>query len=97
MGQLEENKWRAARYGVRGKLIDWGKRAEVPFSVLAEELVAFVDDVVDELGSRREVEDILRIAREGTSADRQIARFEQTGNVKDVVDLLLDETMRGVA
>lgn len=96
VGQLEENKWRAARYGVRGKLIDWGKRIEVPFTSLAEELVEFVDDVVDELGSRKEVSDILRIAREGTSADRQVACFERTGNLRDVVDQLLDETMRGV-
>lgn len=97
VGQLDENKWRAARYGVRGKLIDWGKRVEVPFASLAEELVEFVDDVVDDLGSRHEVEGILRIAREGTSADRQVARYRETGELRDVVDLLLEETMRGVA
>jgi carboxylate-amine ligase len=93
---IDENKWRAARYGVHGKLIDWGKQAEVPFPQLAEELVDFVWDVAGDLGSRREVEDILRIVRNGTSADRQLALYEKTGDLKDVVDLLLEETMRGV-
>ena len=96
VGMLEENKWRAARYGVRGKLIDWGKKEEVPFVALAEQLVEFVDEVLDDLGSRKEVEDILRIVRDGTSADRQIAEFERTGNLKSVVDLILEETMQGV-
>ncbi len=93
---IDENKWRAARYGVHGKLIDWGKQAEVPFAQLAEELVDFVWDVAGDLGSRREVEDILRIVRNGTSADRQVAVYEKTGDLKDVVDLILEETMKGV-
>ena len=53
---IEENKWRAARWGLDGKLIDFGKRAEVPMRDLALELLEFVDDVVDELGSRAAVE-----------------------------------------
>ena len=97
VGMLEENKWRAARYGVRGKLIDWGKKEEVPFSLLAEQLIEFVDEVLDELGSRREVEGILRIVERGTSADRQLAVFERTGDLKAVVDSVLAETMQGVA
>jgi carboxylate-amine ligase len=97
VGMLEENKWRAARYGVRGKLIDWGKKCEVPFKDLAEELVEFVDEVVDDLGSRKEVEGILRIVKNGTSADRQLEVYERTGgDLKAVVDLILDETMHGV-
>jgi carboxylate-amine ligase len=55
-GMIDENKWRAARYGVKGKLIDWGKKEEVPFTQLAEELVEFCSEVVDDLGSRRELE-----------------------------------------
>src|SRR5215813_9031742 len=50
---IEENKWRAARYGLDGKLIDFGRREEVPMRHLAAELLEFVDDVVDELDSRR--------------------------------------------
>jgi carboxylate-amine ligase len=96
-GMIDENKWRAARYGVKGKLIDWGKKVEVPFEQLAEELVRFCDEVVDDLGSRKELEGILRIARTGTSADRQLEVYERSGgDLKAVVDHILDETMRDV-
>ena len=65
---VEENKWRAARYGIEGKLIDFGKEAEVPMRELAIELLEFVDDVVDDLGSRSAVEYIHTILKDGTSA-----------------------------
>lgn len=96
VGQLEENKWRAARWGAKGKLVDWGKGAEVPFERLAEELAEFVDEVVDGLGSRAAVEGIMRIAKNGTSADRQLAKYKETGDLRDVVDQLLEETLVGV-
>ena len=82
---IEENKWRAARYGLDGKLIDFGKRAEVPMRELALELLEFVDDVVDELGSREEVEYVHTVLREGTSADQQLAVFRETNDLKAVV------------
>ena len=69
---IEENKWRAARWGIDGKLIDFGKRAEVPMRELALELLEFVDDVVDELGSREAVEYVHTVLTEGTSAERQL-------------------------
>lgn len=95
---IAENKWRAARYGVGGKLIDFGKRAEVPFADLAEELIAFVDDVVDDLGSRDEVDGVRRIVADGTSADHQLEVFDESGGDFDaVIDYILDETMAGVA
>jgi carboxylate-amine ligase len=93
---IEENKWRAARYGLDGKLIDFGKRAEVPMRELALELLAFVDDVVDDLGSRRAVEYVHTVLRDGTSADRQLAVFRNTGDVKAVVQHLVAETRAGV-
>jgi len=89
---IEENKWRAARWGIDGKLIDFGKRAEVPMRELALELMAFVDDVVDELGSREAISYITTVLREGTSADRQLAVFRQTGDLKAVVRDLVAET-----
>jgi carboxylate-amine ligase len=89
---IQENKWRAARYGIDGHLIDWGKRAEVPMRDLARELVAFVDDVVDELGSRRHVAGILDILRDGTSADRQLRVFRETQDLKAVVRHVVGET-----
>ncbi len=89
---VEENKWRAARYGIEGRLIDFGKRAEVPMRDLANELLEFVDDVVDDLGSRRALQYVRRIVDEGTSADRQLAVFRQTGDLKAVVQWLVEET-----
>jgi glutamate---cysteine ligase / carboxylate-amine ligase len=94
---LLENKWRAARYGIEGKLIDFGKEIEVPFRELAEEMLAFVDDVVDELGSRREVESIRWILDNGTGADRQLAVFHESGeDLKKVVDFICEETRHGL-
>jgi glutamate---cysteine ligase / carboxylate-amine ligase len=93
---IEENKWRAARWGMEGNLIDFGKRTEVPMRLLVDELLAFVDDVVDDLGSRREVEHLRTIAREGTSAERQVALYKETGDLKAVVRGLVDETRASV-
>src|ERR1700757_4226927 len=92
---IEENKWRAARYGIEGKLIDFGKEAEVPMRELALELLDFVDDVVDDLGSRSAVEYIHTILKDGTSAERQLRVYQQTGDLKAVVKHLVTET-RGV-
>lgn len=95
-GLIQENKWRAMRGGMDAKLIDFGTEAEVPMRDLAEELLAFVDDVVDRLGSRAEVEYLRVLARDGTSADRQIRVFKETGHLHRVVDALAEETVRGV-
>ena len=93
---IEENKWRAARYGLDGKLIDFGKQEEVPTRELIVELLDFVDDVVDELGSREEINYVHKILEEGTSADRQLKVYEETGDLRSVVDLLIKETLEGV-
>ena len=94
---IEENKWRAARYGLSGKLIDFGKQAEAPARDLIHELIEwFLADVIDELGSRKEVEYAYRILETGNSADRQQAVFEKTGSLKAVVDQLIRETEEGV-
>ena len=93
---LEENKWRAARWGLDGKLIDFGRRSEVPMRDLAVELLAFVDDVVDELHSRREIEYVRTILAEGTSADRQLDVYRRTSDLRAVVQMLVDETRDGV-
>src|SRR5436309_3678210 len=93
---IEENKWRAARWGIEGKLIDFGKRVEVPFAELAKELLEFVDDVVDDLGSRREVEYVTRILSDGTSAERQVRVYRETGDLRAVVQFLVNETRASV-
>ena len=94
---VDENKWRAVRFGLDGKLIDFGKGVELPArELLTEMLEWFVDDVVDELGSRREVEYAFQIMRGGTSADRQLAVYEQTQDLRSVVDRIVSETAEGV-
>jgi glutamate---cysteine ligase / carboxylate-amine ligase len=94
---IEENKWRAVRYGLDGKLIDFGKEVELPASDLIREFIEwFLGDVMDELGSRKEIEYAMRILREGTSADRQLATFRKTGNLTSVVDQLVRETEEGI-
>jgi carboxylate-amine ligase len=89
---LMENKWRAARYGISGKLIDFGKKIEVPFPDLMDEYLEFVDDVVDELGSRKEIEYIHKMLAMGSGADRQLRIFRETGDLTKVVDYIVAET-----
>jgi glutamate---cysteine ligase / carboxylate-amine ligase len=90
---IAENKWRAIRYGIDGKLIDFGIQEEVPMRQLALELLDFVDDVVDDLGSRKAVEYVHTILAEGTSADRQLRILEKGEDTRKVVDMLARETL----
>jgi glutamate---cysteine ligase / carboxylate-amine ligase len=93
---LDENRWRAARYGIDGKLIDFGREAEVEERSLLNELLEFVASEADELGTHREMAHIERIMREGTGADRQLAVFERTHDMKAVVDHIVAETYEGL-
>jgi glutamate---cysteine ligase / carboxylate-amine ligase len=94
---IMENKWRAARYGLDGKLIDFGKQAEVPARDLVREYLEFVDDVVDELDSREELNYIHTIVETGSGADRQLRVFQETGDLKKVVDYIIEETEASLA
>ena len=87
-----ENKWRAARYGLDGKLIDFGKQIEVPMRELMLEYLHFIDDVVDELGSRHEINYVYKMLENGSGADRQLRVFRETGDLKQVVDYIISET-----
>jgi carboxylate-amine ligase len=93
---IMENKWRASRYGLDGKLIDFGKQKEVPVRDLIEEYLEFVDDVVDELDSREEIEYIHEILENGAGADRQLQVYRETGDLKAVVDYIIEETEAGL-
>ena len=93
---ISENKNRAARFGIDGKLIDFGKKEEVPLTDLMSELLEFVDDVLDELGSRKEVEYVHEILKRKTGADRQLAVYQETGSLPAVVDYILAETALGL-
>jgi carboxylate-amine ligase len=93
---INENRWRAARYGIKGKMIDFGKQEEVETRSLIAELLEFIDDVVDELGSRNEINYVQTILANGTGADRQIAVWEKTKDLKAVVDYIISETHHGL-
>jgi carboxylate-amine ligase len=94
---IEENKWRAMRYGIHGNLIDFGEKRERPFGELVGELLGLVKDTAQMFGTEKELATIPRILKEGTSADRQRQIYEQSGgDPKAVVDWLMEETMRGI-
>jgi carboxylate-amine ligase len=93
---IMENKWRAARYGMDGKLIDFGKQVEVPWRDLMHEYLDFVEDVVEELDSKEELSYIHRMLEMGSGADRQLRVFEETGDLRKVVDYIIQETEVGL-
>jgi carboxylate-amine ligase len=92
---LNENKWRAARYGIEGKMIDFGKECETDTKALIYELLDFIDDVIDELGSREDLNYIHKMLENGTGADRQLAIYQNTNDLKKVVDFITAQTLIG--
>jgi carboxylate-amine ligase len=93
---LDENRWRASRYGIDGKLIDFGKETEVETRSLLNELLEFVSTEANEFGAQKEMAHIERIMHEGTGADRQLAAYEHTHDIKAVVDHIVAETYEGL-
>ncbi len=68
----------------------------MPYQDLLKELLDFIDDVVDDLGSRKEIEYAWEIMRRGTGGDRQLKIYEETGDLKSVVDYMIAETEYGI-
>ncbi len=93
---IDENRWRASRYGIQGKLIDFGKQAEVETRSLIHELMEFVGEEIKEFGSEPEMKHIERILNEGTGADRQLEVWGQTRDLRAVVDHIVAETNAGL-
>jgi glutamate---cysteine ligase / carboxylate-amine ligase len=93
---LDENRWRAARYGIGGKLIDFGRGCELETRSLINEILEFVAPEAEELGSQREMAHIERILREGTGADRQLMVWAGTQDTRAVVDQIVAETYQGL-
>lgn len=93
---INENKWRAARWGVDAKLIDFGRQEEVAFPTLINELLEFIDDVVDELGCRTEVNYVYQMLEQGSGADRQIKVYEETKDLKKVMEYVVSQTRKGL-
>ena len=93
---VNENKLRASRYGIDGFLIDFGKEEEVNTRVLINELLDFIDDVVDPLGSRHMLPLVQKILEDGTGADRQLAVFEETKNLVSVADYISEQFLKNL-
>jgi len=93
---IHENKWRATKDGTASKLLDLGKSKEVKYKKLMNEMLTFVDEVVDDLGSRKYIEHIKKIIDKGTSSDKQLQVFKNTKDIKQVVDHLIKETARDI-
>jgi carboxylate-amine ligase len=93
---INENKWRASRYGIDGHLIDFGKEEEVNTRVLIYELLDFIDDVVDPLGSRQAAHFAERILETGTGADRQLKVYAETGSLVNVMDYIQGQFLKGI-
>ena len=93
---IEENKWRALRFGIDDKLIDFSQGEERPVGELIDDLVEWLADSANELGSRKEIDTAHMILQEGTSADRQLAVYRDTGNLEDVVDWLIEDSAKGL-
>ncbi len=95
---IDENKWRVIRYGLDAEVIDFVQNRQLSMRYAIGELLDFVDDVLDDLGSRREI-NYLRILLDdpsGTGADRQIAIYQQTGSVQAVTHYLMQQTLKGM-
>ena len=93
---INENKWRASRYGIDGHLIDFGKEEEVNTRALIYELLNFIDDVVDPLGSREAAHFAEKILQTGTGADRQLKVYEESGQqLVPVVDYIRNQFLAG--
>ncbi len=93
---INENKWRAGRYGIEGSLIDFGKEAEVNTRVLIYELLDFIEDVTGPLGIRNAVSNVHRMLEQGTGADRQLKVFEETNSLPAVVDYIHSQFLEGL-
>jgi glutamate---cysteine ligase / carboxylate-amine ligase len=93
---IDENRWRAGRYGLDGKLIDFGRKCEMEERELLREMLEFIATEIEELGSEAELAHIERIMREGTGADRQLAVWERTHDIKAVVDQIVADTYEGL-
>ena len=94
---IMENKWRAARDGLDGQMIDFGKQTEVPVRSLIPEILDFVAEVIPELESADELGYIYKMLEEGTGADRQLKVFAESGDLLQVVDYMIDQTEKGLS
>ena len=101
---IAENRWRASRYGIDEGLIDFGKARIVPFPELIEELITLIREDAEFFDCVAEIEHVREILERGTSAHKQVevwqeacqAGKEDADALRDVVDMLIEETAHGL-
>jgi glutamate---cysteine ligase / carboxylate-amine ligase len=94
---LQAARWRAARFGLDGELIDVYAKKSVPARVLVEAMLALLRPALEGYGDWDEVSGIVRTTLDrGNSAKRQVWAFAQSGRLEDVVDLIVRETAHGI-
>jgi glutamate---cysteine ligase / carboxylate-amine ligase len=95
---IEENKWRAMRYGLDAQVLDFASMRRLSMRDSLRETLDFVDDMVDDLGSRREINYLRALLDDprGTGADRQIALYQESSDLQKVNKFLIERTMEGV-
>src|SRR5579875_1236087 len=93
---IDENKWRAMRYGLDGEILDFTRDRRLTMRESISELLDFVDEVVDDLGSRSEINYLraLLADKRGTGADRQIEVYRRTGSIQAVTQYLMQQTLQ---
>ncbi len=96
---IEENKWHAMRSGLDAEVIDFAQGRRLSMRDAIGELLDFVDEVVDDLGSRQEMYYLRNLLEDprGTGADRQIALFQETGSVDALIQFLMQQTIQDIA
>lgn len=95
---IEENKWHAMRSGLDAEVIEFVQGRRLSMRDAISELLDFVDDVVDDLGSRREMSYLRELLEDprGTGADRQVAVYQETGSLDAVIQFLMQQTMQDI-
>src|SRR5262249_13547878 len=95
---IEENKWRAARYGLDAEYVDFAQNRRMSMREAIHEVLDFVDDQLDDLGSRREILYLRSLLEDprGTGADRQVSVYHETGSTRAVTDFLMAQTLQGL-
>jgi len=96
---IEENKWHAMRSGLDAEVIDFSQGRRLSMREAIGELLDFVDEVVDDLGSRLEMNYLRNLLEDprGTGADRQIAVYQETGSIDALIQFLTQQTMQDIA
>jgi carboxylate-amine ligase len=91
---IEENKWRASRYGLDAQIIDFRHNRHLSMRQALHELFDFVDDRLDDFDTYQEINYLRTLvdSSHGTGADRQLAIYQETGNMQAVVEYLLQQS-----